>query len=60
MERWRYEQDKESENFPTDNAVAQFRTEKDKANEHLLTGAYIDVRDLNKAEFNAVFRRVIN
>ncbi|MBQ8394316.1 MAG: hypothetical protein IJX49_01960 [Clostridia bacterium] len=30
-----------------------FRNEQVKANEHLLTGAYIDVRDRNKAEFNA-------
>ena len=35
-----------------------FRSEQVKANEHLLTGAYIDVRDRNKAEFNAVLRRI--
>ncbi len=33
-----------------------FRNEQVKANEHLLTGAYIDVRDRNKAEFNAEMR----
>ena len=37
-----------------------FRNEQVKANEHLLTGVYSSVHDLNKAEFNAVFRRVIN
>ena len=45
---------------PSDKAGLAFRTEKDKANEHLLTGAYLSVRDRNKAQFNAVFRRVIN
>ena len=35
-----------------------FRNKQDKTNEHLLTGAYIDVRDQNKAEFNAVLRRL--
>ena len=34
-----------------------FRTKKDKANEHLLTGAYRDVRDRNKAKNNAVFTK---
>ena len=33
-----------------------FRNEQVKANEHLLTGAYTDVRDRNKAEFNAEMR----
>ena len=35
-----------------------FRNKQVKAREHLLTGAYIDVRDRNKAERNAVFRRL--
>ena len=35
-----------------------FRNKQDKANEHLLTGAYIDVRDRNKAERNAEMRRL--
>ena len=36
----------------------RIRTEQDKENEHLLTGAYIDVRDRNKAEFDEVLRRL--
>ena len=32
------------------------KTENDKAREHFLTGAHIDVRDRNKAERNAEMR----
>ena len=35
-----------------------FRNKQVKAREHLLTGAYIDVRDRNKAERNAEMRRL--
>jgi hypothetical protein len=35
-----------------------FRIKQFKAREHLLTGAYIDVRDRNKAERNAEMRRL--
>ena len=38
------------------NKIFVFRNEQVKANEHLLMGAYIDVRDQNKAKFNAEMR----
>ena len=65
MSKEKRKRDKEMRRLYDERGVAEFygkqdlpifRNEQVKANEHLLTGAYTDVRDRSKAEFNAEMR----
>ncbi len=67
MRKEKHKRDKEMRRLYDERGVPEFYGKQDlpifrnkqvKAREHLLTGAYIDVRDRNKAERNAEMRRL--
>ena len=53
-----YEAERNAEMYRCKNGLPVFRNKQVKAREHLLTGAYIDVRNQSKAERNAEMRRL--